>query len=66
MKRKPTRTKGRIMGARQKLNEAYFIGELFIAGIIGMATGSFTVFVAVLGALVAMSMHSGGIRVKGR
>lgn len=54
------------MGARQKLNEAYFIGELFIAGIIGMATGSFAVFVAVLGALVAMSMHSGGIRVKGR
>lgn len=54
------------MGARQKLNEAYFMWQLAIAGFIGLATGSFTVFVAVLGALVAMSIHSGGIRMNSR
>ena len=50
------------MGARHKLNQAYFNGSLIIAGVVGLATESFGLFVVVLGVLIMCNMHSGEIR----
>ena len=53
------------MGARQKLNEAHINGALIVAGLLGLATGSWTVFILAGAGLIGLSMHSGGIRSKG-
>jgi len=50
------------MGARHKLNQAYFNGSLIIAGVVGMATESVGFFIVVLGVLVMFNLHSGDIR----
>ncbi len=50
------------MGARQKLNTAYFNGGLLIAAIVGIAAGSWWVFFLVLILTVAGSIYSGNIR----
>ena len=52
------------MGARHKLNQAYFNGSLLIAGVVGLATESFGLFVVILAVLVMSSLHSGDIRTK--
>ena len=48
--------------AKHKLNSAHLLGSLVIAGLFGWLTGSLTVFVIVLVALVATAIHSGEIR----
>jgi len=50
------------MRAREKLNNAFITGSLTIAGLIGYATGSWTVFVIAAVVLLAMALHDGGIR----
>jgi hypothetical protein len=50
------------MGARQKLNEFYFLVSVFWAAVIGAATRSWAVFFIALVILVLCSLHSGGIR----
>ena len=54
------------MGARHKLNQAYFNGSLIIAGVVGMATESIGIFIVVLGVLVMFNLHSGDIRTNKR
>ena len=54
------------MGARNKLNQAYFVGALTVAAVAGGMTGSWLVFGVVAAALVASSICSGEIRGKGR
>ena len=50
------------MGARQKLNGAYFNGCLIISGLIGLVAESWTLFWTALVVSIALSCHSGGIR----
>ena len=50
------------MGARQKLNQAYFNGAAVVAAGIGLLTESWTVFWIALVALLALSLHGGEIR----
>lgn len=50
------------MSAKHKLNSAHFNGSLVIAGIAGLVTESFMVFVIALAALLATSLHSERIR----
>ena len=50
------------MGARNKLNAAHMNGILIIAGLTGLLTGSWLVFVIGLVILVILGVHSGGIR----
>jgi hypothetical protein len=50
------------MGARNKLNVAHLNGNLLIAGLAGMFTGSFLVFAVGLAILVILDVHTGGIR----
>jgi hypothetical protein len=50
------------MAARQKLNQAYFLGSALVAGLVGYATQSWTVFGIVLALLVLSSLHAGEIR----
>jgi hypothetical protein len=50
------------MGARETLNSVYLIGSLAIAALVGCGTGSWTVFVVSLVALVAANLHAGRIR----
>jgi len=50
------------MSARHKLNTAYFQGTAVIAGVIGLATGSWMVFFLALAVLVAGCIHGGDIR----
>lgn len=52
------------MGARHKLNQAYFNGSLLIAGVVGLATESLGTFVVILAVLVMGNLHSGDIRTK--
>ena len=54
------------MGARQKLNAAYFNGAVLLAIVAGVATGSPLVGVATLAAGVACSLVSHDIRLQGR
>lgn len=54
------------MGARQKLNQAHFNAALLIGGALGLATGSFGVFVVATGAIIAIDVISGGIRTSTR
>ncbi len=50
------------MGARHKLNQAYFNGAVFFAAIMGMLTESWAVFFVILGLSIAIALHSGDIR----
>lgn len=50
------------MSARQKLNQAYFTGSVFVAGLAGYLTQSWTVFWIALLSLIAFNLHSGEIR----
>jgi len=54
------------MGARQKLNSAYLMGNLLIAVFVGGATGSGLVGLVVFALAVASSLGSREIRLEGR
>ncbi len=49
--------------AKHKLNGAYVIGSVLIAGLIGGVLGSWFVFFLALGVLVAINIHDGSIRI---
>jgi hypothetical protein len=53
------------MGAREKLNTAYFLGSLFIATFFGLVTQSWAVFVIALMVALASNLFSGEIRPQG-
>jgi hypothetical protein len=50
------------MSARKKLNTAFVNGSLLIAGLAGLATGSWVVFGTAFAASVALSCYAGNIR----
>jgi hypothetical protein len=50
------------MSARRKLNGAYLAGALVVAWLVGLATGSATVFAVALAALVGVGLVAGDIR----
>ena len=50
------------MGARQKLNEHHVIGVLGVAGFLGLATGSWTVFAVTGTVLIGAAIYSDEIR----
>jgi hypothetical protein len=50
------------MSARTKLNGAYAAGALLAAGLLGLLTGSATVFLVSLGGLLAADLIAGNIR----
>lgn len=50
------------MSARQKLNLAHLNGGLVLAGLVGLLTGSWVVFVVVFGTLTAIDLVAGNIR----
>jgi hypothetical protein len=54
------------MGARQKLNSAFFTGSLVVAGAVGAMSGSWLVFGLCLSLLVAGDLIAGNIRLGGR
>lgn len=54
------------MGARQKLNSAYLMGNLLIAVFAGGATGSLLVGLLVFALAGACSLSSREIRLEGR
>jgi hypothetical protein len=50
------------MGARTTLNSVYLMGALFVAAILGGATGSWVIFAVSLAIIVGVSLHAGRIR----
>jgi hypothetical protein len=50
------------MGAKQKLNAAHLSGALVIAGLIGLATQSWNVFLVALVGFVAIDLVAGNLR----
>lgn len=52
------------MGARTKLNAAYFTGSLIVAGLVGGVTQSWPVFLVALAAMLASNLCMGEIRLK--
>jgi hypothetical protein len=50
------------MGARHKLNQAYFFGSLLLAGVFGGLTQSWLFFVLALFVLLAANLYAGEIR----
>ncbi len=50
------------MGARQKLNVAYFNGGLIVAALVGLVAQSWTMFWLALIVSFALCCHSGEIR----
>ncbi len=50
------------MGARQKLNAAYFNGCLIVAALVGLVGKSWALFWLALIVTVGLSCHSGEIR----
>ena len=50
------------MSARKKINHAFVNGSLLMAGLAGLATGSWAVFAGVLAVSVALNLYSGNIR----
>jgi type IV secretory pathway TrbD component len=50
------------MGARTKLNRAFFNGSLLLAAAVGLVTNSWLVFGFVLVILLALNLLSGEIR----
>jgi hypothetical protein len=56
------RAKEIVLGARTKLNEVYVVGSVALAGIVGIATGSWLVFTVAGASLIAASLATGNIR----
>jgi hypothetical protein len=54
------------MGARKKLNGAYLTGSLVLAGLAGLASGSWLVFGVGLALIVGVNVVSGNIRSGGQ
>jgi hypothetical protein len=52
------------MGARQKLNAAFFNGCLLVAAVAGALTASWPVFLGALALAVVLGFHSGEIRLR--
>ena len=50
------------MGARTKLNAAYFNGALLVASAIGLGLHSWSAFIVTIGLLIALQTVAGGIR----
>ena len=50
------------MGARQKLNEAHVNGALIAAGVLGLMTGSWVIFIIAGAALIGAATSNGDIR----
>ena len=50
------------MSAKHKLNAMNFCGSLVVAGVVGLVTGSFTIFVIALLALLAAGYYAGDLR----
>jgi hypothetical protein len=50
------------MGARQKLNAAYFQGSVVVATVAGLLAQSWTIFLIALGLLVGANVYMGEIR----
>lgn len=61
-----TRRRGVDMGARTKLNQAFFNGSLLLACAAGVVTGSWLAFGLALAALVAVHVLAGEIRPRQR
>ena len=53
------------MGARQKLNEASVFGSIVVAGVIGFATDSWTIFAIATAVLLIAVVYNGDIRSRG-
>ena len=54
------------MSARQKLNVAYLNSCALVAALLGVAAGSWAVFLVALAVLVASGVYAGEIRTGGR
>ena len=54
--------RGQEMGARKKLNSAAITGTIVVSAILGVLSGSGTVFVVAAVILLALSWYSGEIR----
>jgi hypothetical protein len=52
------------MGARQKLNTIHVVGSVGLAGLLGLLTGSVTVFVVASAVMIGAAVQSGKIRGK--
>ena len=50
------------MGARTKLNDAYFNGAVLVASAIGLSMQSWGAFLLTVGVLIAAQIAVGGIR----
>jgi hypothetical protein len=50
------------MGARQKLNMAYFTGSLIVAALIGMVVQSWSFFLVALAVLLVLNLSMNEIR----
>ena len=54
------------MGARQKLNDAHVIGAIIVAGVLGLMTCSWTVFIIASAVLIGAAILGGDIRLHKR
>ena len=54
------------MGARHKLNQLYVVGSALFAGLFGLLAESWLVFLGVLMAFLALTVHGGDIRLQHR
>ena len=52
------------MGARNELNKIHVVGSIGLAAVLGLASGSFAVFVVAGAVMIGASIHSGEIRSK--
>ena len=54
--------KSYLLSAREKLNSVYFGIAAFVAGVLGIATGSIVVFLVSLAILTGVMLNDGSIR----
>jgi len=54
---------GESMSAKHKLNSACILGSVFIAGLFGILSQSFFVFIVAASIIIAVEIYSGSIRV---
>jgi hypothetical protein len=54
---------GESMSAKHKLNAACIIGSAIIAGLLGVLSQSFFVFIVAASIIIAVEVYSGSIRV---
>ena len=50
------------MGARTELNKIHVVGSLGLAGLLGVMSGSFAVFVIASAVMIGASVYAGEIR----